>query len=188
MTDGKKLVKGTLLGRVKAAEDSLARAAAKNLETVLPEGHPLKAEVERQKAVLGGDLSGLPPGHPLLRALEAAKSAYEQEQPVIDIDEAQKQPVADQKIKKVKKVADAQAHRHERLVQDDEQGVRHRAAKEVNHSLEVLLVDIRKAWQVSGENEAILSTDMYSRRKLVRIRGLLAAVERGLADSRISRI
>jgi len=188
MTDNKKVVKGNLLGRVRAAEESLAREAAKKLETALPDGHPLKAEVEKQKALLGGDLTGLPPGHPLLRALEVAKVAYEAEQ-AANSSEIQTQPAeADQKIKKAKKISEAQTRQHEKVAQDDRDNARHRAAKEVNQSLDCVLVNIRKAWQVLGENEAILGTDMFSRRKVVRVRSLLAAVERGLTDNRISRM
>ena len=185
MTDNKKVVKGTVLGRVKAAEDSLAREYTKQLETALPEGHPLRAEMERQKAMLGGDLAGLPPGHPLLRVLETAKMAYERAQSAVDGEEGGR---ANSQIKKAKKVSDVAARRQTRASEDEKENTRHRAAKDVNGSLESVLVEIRKAWKTLGEHEPILSTDMYSRRKVVRIRSLLAAVERGLTDNRISRI
>ena len=62
-------ISGGMLSAAKDAEASLARRDAEDLGNSLPEGHPLREEVERQKAMIG-DLSGLPAGHPLLQALQ----------------------------------------------------------------------------------------------------------------------
>jgi hypothetical protein len=82
----KKAVKisGSMLDRAKKAEELLAMAEAKGLGDFLPDDHPLKEEVDRQKSMLGGDLSGLPPGHPLLRALESAKRQYDEKKAMTD--------------------------------------------------------------------------------------------------------
>ena len=72
-----KKITGNMLNRIKAFDESIARQEARSLEDVLPDGHPLKEEVEKQKALLGGDLQGLPPGHPLLVRLQAAKENYD---------------------------------------------------------------------------------------------------------------
>lgn len=183
----KAVVKGNLLNRVKAAEETLAKEEAKVLEGVLPEGHPLKEEVERQKAILGGDLRGLPPGHPLLKMLQASKEAYDRAQ--AEGSGAEGGPENEElKVKKAKKVDDVKARRdriaQEEAVTEEKLG----AIKVVNKHLDDVLGSIRAAWQALAENEDVLAANMLNRRRVVKVKGLLMAVERGLLENRLSRI
>jgi len=183
MTD-KKVIKGSMLNKVKAAEDSLARQEAKKLEVALPEGHPLKEEVEKQKAILGGDLSGLPPGHPLLRALEAAKETYEKSKTETIVQETESPNV---ELRKAKKLEDVSVRRN-RFAQEARQSEdKYAVARDVNKSVEGVLVAVRGLWEKLASNEEILDRDPMNKAKVMRMRQVLVAVEKRFSETRLSR-
>jgi len=182
MTDKVK-ISGEMLSAVRNAERALAKQEAKELENALPEDHPLRAEVERQKAMLDGDLSGLPPGHPLLRALELARKNLEAKKAV----ESNKEQTRAE-IKKAKKVDAKAIKREARRIEDEQTDRRRMAAKEVNDGVEGVLKDVRDLFQRISANEEILNTDPFSRVKVARLKRLLSAIERGVVDCRIARI
>lgn len=182
----KKVIKGRILDRVKAAEDSLARQETKSLEAVLPEGHPLRDEVEKQKALLGGDLSGLPPGHPLLRALQAAKEAYDRSHADVEIKttEAEKEQVEPRRAKRLEE-ADA---RKKRIVQEEaESGRRREAAKIVNKGVDEILASVRNLWEKLAASEEVLTGEPMNRARIMRMKQMLVAIERRFSETRLSR-
>ena len=176
-------ISGKMLSAAKDAEMILAREESRGLENILPEGHPLKEEVDKQKALLGGDLSGLPPGHPLLLALETAKRNIES-QNAFDI-ERQK---ARTEVKKAQKIDPNAAKREARRQEDDITDRRREAAKSINDSIESVLKDVRELFGELSANEELLNTEPFSRAKAARLRRLLFAAERGISDCRIVRI
>ena len=182
MKTAKKIgISGMMLSSVKEAEASLARQESQDLEKGIPDGHPLRDEVEKQKALLG-DLSGLPPGHPLLRAMQLAKESYEKIQ-------EQKQSEQDKvsKVKKAKKVDADKAARNARRIEEENAEKRASAAKMVNTGIDGSLVSIRGLYRVIGECEEILNNDPMGRARVSRLKRLLYATERGLSDCRIVR-
>ena len=185
MTLDKSILKGSLLGRVKAAEETLAKEDAKALETALPEGHPLRAEVEKQKALLGGDLSGLPPGHPLFRMLEASRQVYERRAVEKESQELKEEAV---KIRRAKRIEEIKARKEKIADNDSKSEMRRNAAKTVNKCVDDVIGSIRDAWKVMADSEEIFNNDPYDRIKVVKMRNLLSAVERGLLDNRFNRI
>jgi hypothetical protein len=187
MIEEKKVIKGRLLDRVKAAEDSLAKEEAKKLEAALPEGHPLRAEVERQKAILGGDLSGLPPGHPLLRTLQAAREAYERSQAEIVVSDAI--PESDDggtEPRKARRLEEAAA-RKQRNAEEDELTRRREAAKAINVGVDRILLSVRNLWKNLATSEQALMAEPTNRAKILRMKQMLIAVERRFSETRLSR-
>ena len=183
MNEKKIKIDGKMLSAAKDAEVALAREEAKGLEDVLPEGHPLKEEVDKQKSLLGGDLSGLPPGHPLLVALESAKKNIEAQKAV----EGDREKIRTQ-IKKAKKIDPNEAKRAERREEDETTDMRRVAAKSVNAHIESVLKDVKTLFENLSVNEEILNTDPFSRVKTARLKRMLVATERGISDCRIMRI
>lgn len=183
MTEKKIKIDGRMLSAAKDAEVALAREEVKGLEEALPEGHPLKEEAEKQKALLGGDLSGLPPGHPLLVALETAKRNIEAQKAL----DAEKEQVKTQ-IKRAKKIDPNAAKREERRQEDEATDKRRVAAKVVNDNIEEVLKGVKVLFDELSANEEILNTDPFARVKAARLKRLLFATERGISDCRIMRI
>ena len=104
-------VSSEMLSGAQAAEGALARKETKELADSIPEGHILHDEIERQAAMMGGDIEGLPPNHPLYRAMLAAKERFETEKDKEETFEAE-QEVAQEKatIKKAKKLYEKKSH------------------------------------------------------------------------------
>lgn len=185
MTIDKKVLKGSLLGKVKAAEESLAREDIKEMEESLPEGHPLKEEVEKQKALLGGDLKDLPIGHPVFRMLQASRQAYERSK---QEEESQKIKNEAVQVRKAKRIGEIKARKEKIAVEDESAENRRIAAKAVNKCVDDIVVSMRDTWKILAGSEKIFDNDPYDRRKVVKMKNLLAAVERGLLDNRFNRI
>ena len=175
-------ISGGMLSSAKDAEASLALEEAKGLENGLPEGHPLRNEAEKQKALLG-DLSGLPPGHPLIRAMQDAKARYDQQQ---------EQKVEEQanasEVKKVQKVASDRARVAARRAEEDQAIKINVSAKVVNSGIDGALGEVRKIYKMLADNEEILNIDPLSRAKVGRLKRLLYASERGLSECKISKV
>ena len=186
-------ISGSMLDRAKKAEEILAREEAKGMGEFLPEDHPLKAEVERQKSMMGGDLSGLPPGHPLLRALEGARKQYEERKAAEAArSEAPEQAEDASGVKKAKRVdldaAKAAARKAERFREDDELDRRRRAAAEVNKGIETVTRVAKELFELVARSEEALASDPHSRVKTARLKRMLFAAERGVAECRIVRV
>ena len=183
MTEKKIKIDGRMLSAAKDAEVALAREAVKGLEDVLPDGHPLQEEVNKQKSLLGGDLSGLPPGHPLLVALESAKKNIEAQKTI----EGDREKIGTG-IKKAKKIDPNAAKREARRAEDETTDRRIVAAKSVNDNIESVLKNVKMLFDDVSANEEILNTDPFSRVKTARLKRMLIATERGISDCRILRI
>jgi outer membrane translocation and assembly module TamA len=183
MKTAKKIgISGGMLAAVQGAEASLARQEAKDLEDGLPDGHPLKAEAERQKALLG-DLSGLPAGHPLLRAMQEAKDRYEQQQEQRTVEQNKTA-----EVRKAQKV-DVEKARMAARRKEDEQAEQHvGAAKQVDVGINGTLNEIRKLYKTMSDCEQILNNDPYSKVKVGRLKRILYATERGLGECRIAKV
>lgn len=185
--DGKVLKKitGKILNRVKAFDESIARQEARSLEDVLPDGHPLKAEVEAQKALLGGDLSGLPPGHPLLVRLQAAKEAYERGKAEEESKTMQDKAI---ELRKAKKLEEIKIGREKRAQDSAFAEEYSESARNMNKGIDEVQVAIRKLWEVFGEHEENLNKNPFNRAKVLRLKRLLFAVERGLSEAHFSKV
>lgn len=182
MEGNKMKISGTMLTNVKKAEEVLAREAVKRLEATLPPEHPLRAEVERQKAMMGGDLTGLPPGHPLLRALETAKKGYEAKQSVVEQkDEARAEP------KRAKKPDQDAARREASRREEETTGKRRATAAEVNRRIDAILGGTKELFAFVSENEEVLNTEPFSRAKMARLKRMLFVAERGVSECRLAR-
>ena len=182
MKTAKKIgVSGAMLSSVKDIEASLARRDAEDLEKGLPEGHPLRDEANKQKALLG-DLSGLPPGHPLITAMQAAKDRYEQQQ----VQRSEEQTHATE-VRKATKVDAEKVKRATRIAEDDQENKRKEAAKQVNSCIEGTLGNVKELYRVLAQHEELLNMEPLSRARAGRLKRLLFAAERGLSECRISR-
>ena len=174
-------ISGGMLSSAKDAEASLAREEAKGLENGLPEGHPLRNEAEKQKALLG-DLSGLPPGHPLLRAMQAAKERYDQQQVQKDGEQADTT-----EAKKAQKIEADKARIAARQADEEKVEKLNNSAGMVNKGLDGALDSIRGLYKTMADNEEILNIDPLSRTKVSRLKRLLFAAERGLSECKIAK-
>lgn len=194
MTKVKKLLNlnASTLGKLKAMEQSLASQDAKKLESAVPDGHPLKAEIEKQKAITGGDLSGLPPGHPLIRALQTAQESYEsrqsgekekssqQGQPKDDIDAV--------KLRRAKHLDEAKARRARYDKESQDTDETREAANVVNKQVSEVLAAVRATWETVSGCEETLNRTPTGKVKILRLKRILYATERGLAETRIGRV
>jgi hypothetical protein len=138
--------------------------------------------------LLGGDLSGLPPGHPLLVRLQMAKEAYERSQVQEESQQMQDKAVELRKAKKIedtKAANERQAKRAEERETAEECG---ESARFINKGLDDVQTAVRKLWTVSAEHEENLNKNPFNRAKMLRLKRLLYAVERGLSESRFSKV
>lgn len=174
-------ISGGMLSAAQNAESTLARQEARDLEQGLPEGHPLRDEAEKQKAMLG-DLSGLPPGHPLIRAMQDAKERYEQQQ----AQKTQEQGKATD-VRKARKIDEDRARRDARRVADEQIEKWTGAAKLFNAGIDGTLGEVRKLYKTMADNEELLNIDPISRAKVGRMKRFLFAAERGLSELRIAK-
>jgi DNA repair exonuclease SbcCD ATPase subunit len=191
----KKLLKldAGMLGQLKEVELTLASEEAKKLESAVPEGHPLKAEIEKQKAMLGGDLSGLPTGHPLIRALQTAKEAYEVRQAEEAKNKGEGKPAEAAKqdeaqVRKAKRLEEVKARQARFTKEEQESDDTRAASKEVNRKVDEILSTVKEAWQTLAGSEEILSRTPINRARVMRLKRLLFAAERGLSETRLGRI
>lgn len=183
MKTAKKIgISGGMLSAAQDVEASLARQEVKDLEQGIPEGHPLREEAEKQKALLG-DLSGLPPGHPLIKAMQDAKERYESQQTQRTVEQDKTKDV-----RKANKVDEDKARMAARK-REDENSEKHRgAAKQVDDGINGALGEVRKLYKTMSDYEEILNIDPYSRAKVGRLKRLLFAAERGLGECRIAKV
>ena len=183
MKTAKKMgVSGAMLSSVREAEASLARRDAEDLEKGIPEGHPLRDEANKQKALLG-DLGGLPPGHPLMVAMQAAKDRYEQQQ-------AQKtfEQTRSAEVRKATKVDVDKEKKAIRIADDEKEQKRRDASKQVNIGIEGALGSVKELYRVMSQHEELLNIEPISRARVSRLKRLLFAAERGLSECRITRV
>ena len=174
-------ISGSMLTAAKDAEASLARQEAQDLEKGIPEGHPLREEAEKMKAMLG-DLGGLPPGHPLLLQMQAAKARYEQQQ----VQKAEEQDRVIE-VRKAKKIDASRVRQDARRAEDEQSEVINGAAKRVNNSIDDTLTSVRELYKTMSDNAEILNNDPIGRAKVSRLKRLLFAAERGLSELKITK-
>ncbi len=176
-----------MLGRLKEAEQSLASEKSRELEDSIPDGHPLKVEIDKQKAVLGGDLSGLPPGHPLLRALETAKETYEVRVAEEKKPQTEKPKEDAEKMRKAKRLDEVKARRErwdtERKINDEV----NEASSEVNTQMDEVIASVNNMWKVVEKHEEALNQTPVGRVKVLRIKRVLFATKRALSETRIGK-
>jgi len=182
----KKLVNSSVLFGIRSAEESLARQDSKEIEESFPPGHPMLAEIEKIKTMIGGDLSDLPPNHPMLKQLQVAKASYERIQSHESEIRGKQETI---EIHKAKKLTDAKVAKEsrERRQQEEKIDESQIAGDTVNQHIDDVLQAIRKLYQAMGAKEEILSADSTNRVKLLRMKRLLSASEQGLTGSRIRR-
>ena len=183
-----KKITGNMLNRIKAFDESIARQEARSLEDVLPDGHPLKEEVEKQKALLGGDLQGLPPGHPLLVRLQAAKENYDRNKVQEESQGMQDKAVELKKAKKIEDIKRANEGRVKRAEEHEFAEEYSISARNINKGLDDVHESVRGLWTAMEENEENLNKNPLNRGRVLRLKRLLSAVERGLSESRFSKV
>jgi hypothetical protein len=168
-----------IVAGAKAAEETLARGAARQTEDKLPDGHPLRAE----------DLDGLPEGHPMRRAIEEAAERYheQQEQDALAEETGEAQDKARQ-VRKAKKL-DRQKATRERISHEvKEREACQQSAKSVNKGIDDTLGSMRELYKILASNEEVLGRNAYCNVRALKLKRLLQAVERGLFDSRMTRV
>jgi hypothetical protein len=179
----KKMGASTLEG-IRAAEKTLKREEFKDLLGSLPDGHPLRDEADRVSEEAGGDLAGLPDNHPLIMQLKQAKERYD----ASIAEETEEAQEGARELKKAKKLS-AVKKRRERIAQQEGRDLRHReAAKSVNSGIDDVLKSVKGLYEILAAQEETLNADHLTRNRMLRLKRMLYATERGLSDSRINRI
>jgi len=171
-----------MLSAVRNAEASLARREAVDLENGLPEGHPLRNDLDKQKALIG-DLSDLPPGHPLLLQMQAAKERY---------DQLAKQRTEEQgktrEVRNAKKIDADKARREARRMEEEYAANMMVASKQINSGIDNALNGVRSLYKVMSEHEELLNKDPLCRSRVVRLKRILFASEKGLSECRLAQL
>jgi len=182
MSDDKKVkVDVNMLTGAKDAERSLAKEETRKLEDSIPEGHILKDEIDKQKALLG-DLGDLPPGHPLIKMLMDAKARYETK------DEREEEQGKTAEVRKAKKIEKSKQRREEEERRVAAEGFRKDAAKNINKGIDSLMSGIRSVCEDISEAEEVLNRDPSCKVKVMKAKRLLFAMERGISECRITRV
>lgn len=178
MKKAQKLISVSVLSSLREVEDGLAKREGKGMLDALPDGHPLKQEAMKMSS---DELSSLPEGHPLRISIEAAKKRYSEA--------AVKQEVSPG-IKKAKKIEAQRVEKQRRADQrreDDLTEKRFEAGGKVNSFIDKILDDLRSMWPVLSENEEILNTHPLGRARILRLKRLGLAMERGISECRMAR-
>jgi len=173
-----------MLSRLKELEGSLAVKESKELENSVPAGHPLRNAIEREKQI-SGDLSGLPEGHPLMQALKMAKRNYEIKAAIEQEEKTQELKV----VKKAKKISNDRGQQRIRISQEDDLHEEIRAAtRAINKNLSEVILSVRNFWQVLSGYEETLNKTNQGRMRVLRLKRILFATERGLSEIGINRM
>lgn len=186
------LKKAQSLKGIMAAEDALHREDNKWREEaieMLEEDDPMRASAQQQQSALG-DLASLPPGHPILVSLEEAKIRYEYEKEMEAQQEAEAEAKADDReaaqVRKTKKLNARKAKQDARIRQEEQTSVRRAAVSSINSSLVQTSESIKVLQENTIAAQQDFVDDMYAMRKLKRLERTLIAVQRALAESRLS--
>ena len=181
MSKDKKKVDVNLLTGIKEAEKSLAKEEVRHLEDSVPDGHVLKDELEKQKALLG-DISDLPPGHPLVKMLLEAKERYETK------DEREDAQSKAKEVRQAKKIDAEKAKREREAQRLEAEENRKKAAKSLNMGMDSTLGSVRELYERVAESEKVLSDDAYAKARVLKLKRLLFALERGISECKIARV
>lgn len=176
-----KKVDVNLISSVKQAEKSLAQEEARRLEDAVPDGHILKDEVDKQKALLG-DLADLPPGHPLLKMLTEAKERFE------TADQREDEQSKTREVRQAKRIEADQQRREREAKRLEAQENRHKVAKSVNKTMDALMGEVRSSYVVLASAEEVLAEEPICKTKMLKLKRLLYAMERGISECKITRV
>jgi len=171
------------LSHAKAAESTLRREEIRGLTEAIPPGHPLEEEVAQAQAAMNGDLDGLPDNHPLMLELRAAKERYSQE----GVEEAADEQKEAREIRQANKVDRNRLKRDQRDKEDTASREQRVASETVNADVMVTLASVKNLYETLGKNEGVLSRHRMNATRVLRLKRLLTAIERGLSDIKMSR-
>ena len=180
MSNNKK-VDVSMLSGIKDAERSLEKEEVRRLEDAIPDGHILKDEVNRQKALMG-DIADLPPGHPLIRMLMEAKERYDTQ------DEREEAQTKTAEVRKAKRIEKDKQQRERETERVEKERARRSSAKSLNSKIESLLGNIRSSYEEISATEEVLNEEPSCKAKVLKLKRLLFAVERGISECRITRV
>lgn len=180
------MIDGDALSGIKAAEGRLAREQrSQEIEAdmaALPEDDPLRLALEEQKRNIG-DLGELPAGHPLLQGLAQSRRDYEMRRAR---EEGEQPPDEAIELRKAKKLEKAEERRKEREREEESRSVRRTAGKALNAKIDDATRAIDEVRKAMVELEGDLSTDQYTKARVMQLNRILLASRRGLEDCRIS--
>lgn len=170
-----------MLSSVKQAEKSLAQEETKRLEDSVPDGHILKDEVEKQKALLG-DLADLPAGHPLLKMLVEAKERFE------TAGQREEEQEKTKEVRQAKRIEADKERREREAKRREAEEKRRKVAKSVNKAMENLVSEVMASYEVLASAEDVLAEEPVCRTKVMKLKRLLYAMERGISECKITRV
>jgi hypothetical protein len=171
------------LTSAKAAESTLKREARQRRVAALPAEHPLAEELEKARAELGDDLEGLPESHPLMVELKAAEKRYELAAER-ETEDAEKE---DRKVRKAQKMDRRDTKRRQRIEEEDQGRELREAATQVNKEMDASMTAVRGLYQALETNDGVLSKNRLNAARSARLKRMLAAFERGISETRMSR-
>lgn len=172
-----------ILSSAKAAESTLRREERQALGSGLPAGHPLKEKLDQ-----AGDLDGLPDDHPLIVEMKAAEARYEQAQEQAQEREAEGEQEKARKVRRAQKLDRAKARRAQIEKEETENDEVREAAKAVNARVDSALTAVRGLYEALEENEGVLTKHRMNAARTARLKRLLYAFERGVSETRMSRV
>jgi len=168
----------SLLESARAAEESLRRREIEGVVEGVPEDHPLK-DAMRKNRLRAQDLEGLPEGHPLLAALAAAKERH-------DLGEAMgREQVRTSEVHKARKIERREARERERATEREGRRTAADAAEVVNRSLDRVTEAVKVLVGALEEGAGPLSAMPESRVKIRRLERLANAALSAFASSRV---
>jgi len=181
MSENDKKVDVSMLTGAKDLERSLAKEEAERVLDVVPDGHILKDELEKHKELLG-DLADLPPGHPLVQALVDAKARYETQ------DQREDEQSKTAEVRKAKKIDKDKAQREREARRLEAEEVRKQAANGINKGIDILIEGVRALYGSLEEVEGVLNEEPVCKSKVLKLKRLMFAMERGVSECRIKRV
>jgi hypothetical protein len=168
----------------KAANSALLREERQSIGQGLPDGHPLLAEMEKVQMETGTDLEGLPEDHPLILEMKAAEARYEQ----AGEEEAETEKTETRTMKRAQKLDRVKRRREQIETEESEEQELRLSATEVNKHVDAALGITKKLYKSLSDNEDVLARNRMNAARIARLKRLLYAFERGVSETRMSRV
>lgn len=180
-----KSVSGGLLADIKAVESNLAREENRELEQIVlrfPEDHPIREEFVKIKASVG-ELANLPPNHPFIMMLKDVRKQIEaQENPK----EAERQQEEAHERHQERREKRREEQQQQRVKDEQDRQIRRMAAGQVNCQLSKVEKELDTLHMTLEGLKSDLSSDPYTRTKVMRLERMLAVMKRTLGECKFS--
>lgn len=175
----------SILSSIKAAESGLARQENQGLEEIakrFPEDHPIYEEYKRLTVSSGG-LSGLPASHPFIMTLKDVKRRMDAEE---NPEEAERQEEEVRQKHEARRTKQKKEKRQQRIKEEEQRAIKRMAGSQLNMQISKVERELENLYATVESVNDELSSDNYTRSKVVKLQRTMLAMKRALGECKVS--